>query len=111
MSQMLSNPPPELMQQLASVMFVQQMTTQPPQMQLIPEAQLPSSTNCTTVPSSITSTGNKFCYPVNDITRPMMCTLVIRYGINNICMKKVATGLVIPGRKFHGKDIPKDYCG
>jgi hypothetical protein len=30
MSQMLSNLPPELMQQLASAMFVPQMTTQPP---------------------------------------------------------------------------------
>jgi len=30
MSQMLSNPPPELMQQLASAMSVQQMTTQAP---------------------------------------------------------------------------------
>jgi hypothetical protein len=38
------------------------------------------------------------------------CTLVIRYGINNHCTKKVGIGLAIPGRKFHGSDIPDDYC-
>jgi hypothetical protein len=47
MSQVLSNAPLELMQQLASAMFVPQMITQPPQMQ----AQPPSSIDCTTVPS------------------------------------------------------------
>jgi hypothetical protein len=38
------------------------------------------------------------------------CTLVIRYGINNNRTKKVGTGIAIPGRKFHGSDIPDDYC-
>jgi hypothetical protein len=38
------------------------------------------------------------------------CTLVIRYGINNQRTKKVATGLAIPGHKFHGNDIPEEYC-
>jgi hypothetical protein len=38
------------------------------------------------------------------------CTLVIRYGINNQRTKKVATGLAILGRKFHGNDIPEEYC-
>ena len=110
MSEMLSNPPPELMQQLAmaSAMSVQQMTT--PQMQIIPAAQTPASTEGTTIPSSVASTGNKVRYPVDDITRPVACTLVIRYGINNQRTKKVATGLAIPGRKFHGNDIPDDYC-
>uniref|UniRef100_A0A804UJ78 DUF8039 domain-containing protein n=1 Tax=Zea mays TaxID=4577 RepID=A0A804UJ78_MAIZE len=110
MSEMLSNPPPELMQQLAmaSAMSVQQMTT--PQMQIIPAAQTPASTEGTTIPSSVTSTGNKVRYPVDDITRPVACTLVIRYGINNQRTKKVATGLAIPGRKFHGNDIPEEYC-
>ena len=108
MSQMLSNPPPELMQQLASAMSVQQMTT--PQIQIIPAAQPPASTDCTTLPSSVASTGNKDRYPVDDITRPVACTLVIRYGINNKRTKKVATGLAIPGRKFHGNDIPEEYC-
>ena len=110
MSEMLSNPPPELMQQLAmaSAMSVQQMTT--PQMQIIPAAQTPASTEGTTIPSSVASTGNKVRYPVDDITRPVACTLVIRYGINNKRTKKVATGLAIPGRKFHGNDIPEEYC-
>jgi hypothetical protein len=39
MSQILSNPPPELMQRLASVMSAQQMSTQAPQMQLVPTTQ------------------------------------------------------------------------
>jgi hypothetical protein len=83
------------------------MTT--PQLQIIPAAQPPASTDCT-VPSSVASTGNKVCYPVDDITRPVMCTLVIRYGINNNRMKKVGTSIVILGHKFHGSDIPDDYC-
>jgi hypothetical protein len=77
MSQMLSNPPPELMQQLASMMFVQQMTT--PQMQIIPAAQPPSCTDCTIIPSSVATMGNKVCYLVDDIIKLVACTLVIRY--------------------------------
>jgi hypothetical protein len=69
MSQMLSNPTPELMQQLTSTMSVQHITT--PQLQIIPAAQSPASTDCTTVPSSIALTGNKVCYPIDDITRPV----------------------------------------
>jgi hypothetical protein len=84
------------------------MTT--PQLQIIPAAQPPASTDCTTVPSSVASTGNKVSYPVNDITRPMTCTLVIRYGINNNRTKKVGTCVAILGCKFHGSDIPDDYC-
>jgi hypothetical protein len=84
------------------------MTT--PQLQIIPAAQPPACTDCTTIPSSVTSTGNKVCYPVDDITRPVTCTLVIRYGINNNRTKKVGTGIAIPGRKFHGNDIPDDFC-
>ena len=97
------------MQQLASVMSVQQMTT--PQLQIIPAAQPPTSTDCTTVPSSVASTDNKVCYPVDDITRPVTCTLVIRYGINNNRTKKVGTGVAIPGRKFHGSDIQMIIAG
>jgi hypothetical protein len=108
MSQMLSDPPPKLMQQFASAMSVQQMTT--PHMQIIPAAQPSASTDCTTVPRSVASTGNKVCYPVDDIIRPVTCTLVIRYGINNNRTKKVGTGIAILGRKFHGSDIPDDYC-
>jgi hypothetical protein len=89
-------------------MSVQQMTT--PHLQIIPAAQPPASTDCTTVPSSIASTANKVHYLLDDITRPVMCTLVIRYGINNNHTKKVRTGVVIPECKFHGSDIPDDYC-
>jgi hypothetical protein len=84
------------------------MTT--PQLQIIPAAQPSACTDHTTVPSSITSTGNKVRYPVDDITRPVTCTLVIRYGINNNRTKKVGTCITILGRKFHGSDIPDDYC-
>jgi hypothetical protein len=108
MSQMLSDPPPKLMQQLASAMSVQQMTT--PQLQIILAAQPLACTDCTTVPSSVASTGNKVRYPVDDITRPVTCTWVIRYGIYNNRTKKVGTSIAIPGRKFHGSDIPDDYC-
>jgi hypothetical protein len=108
MSQMLSNPLSELMQQLASVMSIQPMTT--PQLQIIPATQPPASTDCTTVPSSIASTGNKVRYPVDGIKRPVTCTLVIRYGINNNRTKKVGTDIAILGRKFHGSDIPDDSC-
>jgi hypothetical protein len=112
MSKMLSNPPLELMQQLAmaSAMSVQQMTT--PQIQIIPAAQTSASTDTegTTIPSSVASTGNKVRYPVDDIIRLVACTLVIRYGINNQRTKKVATGLAIPGCKFHGNNIPEEYC-
>jgi hypothetical protein len=89
-------------------MSVQQMTT--PQLQIILAAQLLASTDCTTVPSFVASTRNKVCYPVDDITRPVRCTLVIRYGINNNHMKKLGTDVAIPGRKFHGSDILDDYC-
>jgi hypothetical protein len=83
------------------------MTT--PQLQIIPAAQPPASTDCTIVTSSFASVGNKVCYLVDDITRPVMCTLVIRYGINNNHTKKVGTSVAIPGHKFHGSNIPDDY--
>jgi hypothetical protein len=43
------------------------------------------------IPSSITYMGNKDNYLVDGITRHVAFTLVIRYGINNLGMKKVAT--------------------
>jgi hypothetical protein len=82
MSQMLSNPPLELMQQLASVMSVQHMTT--PQLQIILAAQPLASTDCTTVQISIPSTRNKVRYPVDVHTG-------YKYGINNNRTKKVGT--------------------
>jgi hypothetical protein len=79
-------------------------------MQIILAAQPSASTDCTIVPSSVASTGNKVCYIVDDITRHVACTLVIRYCINNHRTKKVGTGLAILERRFHGSDIPDDYC-
>jgi hypothetical protein len=68
-------------------------------------------TQCTTtILSSVASTANKVHYPVDDIDRPVACSLVIRYGINNHRTRKVAIGLVILGCKYHGSDIPEDYC-
>jgi hypothetical protein len=93
---------------MASAMSVQWMTT--PHMQLIPAPQSSASIGCTTIPNSVASTQNKVRYPIDDITRPVVCTLVIRYGINHHRTKKVGTGFAIPGRKFHGSDIPEDYC-
>jgi hypothetical protein len=89
-------------------MSVQQMTT--PQLQIIPAIEPPASTDCTTVPSSVASTRNKVRYPVDNLTRPVTCILVIRYGINNNRTKKLGTGIAIPGREFHGIDILDDYC-
>jgi hypothetical protein len=104
---MLSNPPPELMQQLASAMSVQQMSTQSPQMQIVPTTSQPLGTQ---YPSSVASTATKVRYPVDDIDRPAPCSLVIRYGLNNICTREVATGFAILGRQYHGHDILEDYC-
>jgi hypothetical protein len=110
MSQILSNPPPELMQRLASVMSAQQMSTQALQMQLVSTTQ-PLVTQCTTtIPSSVASTANKVHYPVDDIDRLVACSLVIRYDINNHRTREVVIGLAIPGCKYHERDIPEDYC-
>jgi len=47
--------------------------------------------------------------PVDDIDIPIPCSLVIRYGINNIRTREVATDFVIPGCQYHGRDIPEEY--
>ena len=47
---------------------------------------------------------------VDDINRPVLCSLVIRYGINNIRTREVATDFVILGCQYHGRDIPEVYC-
>jgi hypothetical protein len=79
-------------------------------MQLVPTTQ-PLVTQCTTtIPSRVASTANKVHYPVDDIDRPVACSLVIRYGINNHRTREVTVGLAIPGRKYHGSDILEDYC-
>ena len=108
MSKILSNPPPELMQRLATAMSSQLSGQQPPQMQLVVA---PTTTEqAPVVPSSIASTGDKVRYPVDEIDSPVPCSLVIRYGFNNNRTREVATGLAIPGRQFHGSEIPEDYC-
>jgi hypothetical protein len=110
MSKILSDPPPELMQRLASAMSTQQMSTQAPQMQLVPTTE-PLVIQCTTtIPSSVASTTNKVHYPVDDIDRSVACSLVIRYDINNHRTREVAVGLAIPGHKYYESDIPEDYC-
>jgi hypothetical protein len=78
-------------------------------MQPVPTTQ-PLVTQCTTIPSSVASTANKVHYPVDDIDRPVACSLVIRYDINNHRTREVAIGLAIPGRKYHKSNIPGDYC-
>jgi hypothetical protein len=90
-------------------MSAQQMSTQASQMQLVPTTQ-PLVTQCTTtIPSSVASTTNKVHYLVDDIDRPVACSLVIRYGINNHRTRKVAVGLAILRCKYHESDIPEDY--
>jgi len=104
---MLSDPPPELMQRLASVMS-SQMSGQPCQMQLVVA---PTTTQqAPIVLSSVASTRNKDRYLVAEIESPVHCSLVIRYGFNNNHTRKVATGLVILGCQFHCSEIPEDYC-
>jgi hypothetical protein len=72
------------------------MSTQAPQMQLVPTTQ-PLVTQCTTtIPSSVASMANKVHYPVDDIDRSVAYYLVIRYGINNHRTREVAVGLAIP---------------
>ena len=107
MEKLVDNPPPELMQKLASAVVSGQQVTQAPQMQLVPVV---SQQTVAEVPSSVASTGNKVKYPVDDIVTPVDCSLVIRYGINNQKTREVATGKAIPGRKYHGADIPEDHC-
>jgi len=80
MSKILPNPPPELMQRLATTMS-SQLSGQPPQMQLVVA---PTTTEqAPVVPSSIAPTGDKVRYPVDEIDSPVPCSLVIRYGFNN----------------------------
>ena len=65
----------------------------------------------TIIPSSVASTANKDHNLIDDIVTSTPCSLVIRYGINNHRTREVSTGKAIPGGpKYHGADIPKDYC-
>ena len=72
-------------------MSIQQMMTQALQLQLVPTM----VTQTTIVPSSVASTGHKDHYPVNDIDMLVPCSLAIRYGINNIRTREVATRFAI----------------
>ena len=107
MSKILSNALSELMQRLATTMS-SQLSGQPPQMQLVVA---PTTTKqASIVQSSIATTGGKFHNPVDEIDSHVPCSLVIMYGFNNKHTREVATGLTIPGRQFHGSEIPEDYC-
>jgi hypothetical protein len=112
MRKLLENPPPELMQKLASAVSNQQINTQAPQMQLVPVVSQPLVAQSETIiPSSVASTANKDHYPADDIVTCTPCSLVITYEINNHRTREVATGKAIQGGpKYHGVDIPKDYC-
>lgn len=46
---------------------------------------------------------------VDNINRLVSCSLVIRYGINNIHTWEASIGFAILGRQYHGRDIPKEY--
>jgi len=83
-----------------------QLSGQPPQMQLVVAPTI--TEQAPVVPRSIASTRGKVCYLVDEIDSPVPCSLVIRYGFNNNRTREVALGLVIPGRQFHGSEIPKD---
>jgi hypothetical protein len=98
MGKLLENPPPELMQKLASAVSNQLISTQAPQMQLVPVVSQPLVAQSERIiPSSVASTTNKDHYPVDDIVTCTPCSLVIRYGINNHRTREVATGKAILG--------------
>ena len=78
MNKILSDPPPELMQRLASAMS-SQLSGQPRQMQLVVAPT--TSQQALVVPSSVAY----YHYPVDEIESPVCCSLVIRYGLNNNC--------------------------
>jgi len=82
------------------------MITQPPQMQMV----IMQPSDSPIVLSSIGSTANREHYAIDDIVAPTACSLVISYGITNVHMIEVATGLVIPGHDYHRKKIPDEYC-
>ena len=95
MSKILSNPPPELMQRLATAMSSQLSGQQPPQMQIVVA---PTTTEqAPVIPSSIASTKDKVRYPIDEIDSPMPCSLVIRYRFNNNCTKGSSHRTCDPG--------------
>jgi hypothetical protein len=79
-------------------------------MQLVPTTQTLVTQCTTTILSSVASTANKVHYPVDDSDRPVTCSLVLRYGINNHRTREIVVGLAIPGHKYHESDISEDYC-
>jgi len=68
MDKMLSGPPPELMQRLASAMS-SQLSGQPRQTQLVVAST--TSQQAPMVPSSVASTGNKDPYLIDEIENPV----------------------------------------
>ena len=111
MADILANPPPELLQKLAKSVAAesqQLMVISQPQQQL-QVVQQPLDVQSQPFPSSVGSTAAKDHYPVDDIDRPWACTLLLAYGTMGRT-RKVATGLAIPGREFHGATIPDAFC-
>lgn len=77
---------------------------------LFPDSQQPtqSAQQTTNVPSSVGSVQTS-TFPVDSITGPTPCSLVVPIGRAGKT-KEVATGLAIPGRQFHNTAIPEDYA-
>jgi 3-polyprenyl-4-hydroxybenzoate decarboxylase len=68
MEKLLESPPPKLMQKLASAVSNQHISTQAPQMQLVPVVSQPLVAQSETIiPSSVASMANNDHYPVDDI--------------------------------------------
>lgn len=88
----MTNPDPKLTQQWVTLMFHQLITPQPPPpQQLVIRQPLKSPV----ISSSIGSTTHMERFLVDDIIRPISCSLFIAYSITNVRMLEVATGLTI----------------
>ncbi|BAD87600.1 hydroxyproline-rich glycoprotein-like [Oryza sativa Japonica Group] len=77
---------------------------------LFPNGQQPtqSAQQTTNVPNSVGSVQTT-PFPVDSITGPTPCSLVVPIGRAGKT-KEVAMGLAIPGRQFHNTAIPEDYA-
>jgi hypothetical protein len=69
---------------------------------------VPHGSQSTQIPSSVGSVENT-TYPIDSITGPTPCSLVVPIGRAGKT-KEVASGLAIPGRQFHNSPIPADYA-
>ncbi|BAH94790.1 Os10g0199200 [Oryza sativa Japonica Group] len=69
---------------------------------------VPHGSQSTQIPSSVESVENT-TYPVDSITGPTPCNLVVPIGRAGKT-KEVASGLAISGRQFHNSSILVDYA-